>query len=175
MTSSRPAYSQEDIQQILNLAIARQASEDLPEHMLSRVQLLEIADEMGIPLATLNAAEKDWQDRKVMLSSRRDFDLYRRTRFYKTSIRYVLVSGCFALPGLIFGWWGAPLWLAAYGLYVGLRGASLALKWLDIRQTDGEAYEEAFQNWYRRYQMRYVVNHWVGKVSKFLGAAPKHS
>jgi hypothetical protein len=177
MTSSRPGYSQEDIQQILNLAIARQVQDEStdPGYMLSREQLLEIAEEMHIPLTTLNAAEKDWQEKKGMILCRRDFDLYRHDRFHKTAFRFAVISGGVALLGIIPGVAANTFLLGLYGTFVVIRGIRLALQYWEIRQTEGEAYEEAFQHWYRRYQMRYVVNHWVGKVSRFLGGSPSQS
>jgi hypothetical protein len=173
MTSSLNTYSQDDIQQILNLAIARQAHDEAAAatYVMTREQLLEIAEEMHIPIATLNAAEQDWQEKKGVLLRRRDFDLYRTGCFQKAVLRYFLVSGVCALPGLLFGWWGAPLGITFYSMFLGLRGMSLVLRYWDLRQTQGDTYEQEFQSWYRRYQMRYVMNTWVGRVSRFLGAS----
>ena len=56
-------YRQEDAQQILQLAIARQAEEG----ELSRVQLFEIAAELNIAPADIQAAELEWFANKGIL------------------------------------------------------------------------------------------------------------
>ncbi|MEO1690707.1 MAG: hypothetical protein AAFR63_04135, partial [Cyanobacteria bacterium J06631_6] len=50
------SYSQEDIQEILQIAIANHHTEE----ELSRQQLWEIAAELDIDASTIQAAEKGW-------------------------------------------------------------------------------------------------------------------
>ncbi|MFQ4135779.1 hypothetical protein PGN35_005615 [Nodosilinea sp. PGN35] len=57
-------YPAEDAQQILSLAIARQTESG----ELSRTQLLEIADELGIAPETIAAAEREWDVKKYEIA-----------------------------------------------------------------------------------------------------------
>ena len=69
-------YDSEDVQQILQIALARKGEED----ELTRQQLWEIAAELDIDTTTIQAAEQDWLERKTIDQNRRAFDLYRRDR-----------------------------------------------------------------------------------------------
>lgn len=172
MTQSQVRYSQEDIQQILNLAIARQVENENAIEF-SREQLLEIAGEMGISLATLNSAEQDWQQNKGMLQRRQDFDAYRKERFHRGVFRYMVVNVPLLLLVVWFFSLGNPfsIFLATICItMIALRGLSLALQYWDTYKLKGEAYERAFQIWYRGYQTRYLLNHWMGKIGRLLGA-----
>jgi hypothetical protein len=173
MTQLKVSYSQEDIQQILNLAIARQVDEENAMEF-SRDQLLEIATEMGIPLATLNSAEKDWQQNKGMLLRRQDFDTYRKSRFHRGVFRYCVVNVPLMLLAIWFFSLSNPFSIFLGSIAIGgivLRGLSLTLQYWDTYKLSGEAYEQAFQNWYRGYQARYLLNRWAGKIGKLLGAS----
>lgn len=81
-------YSQDDIQQILHLAISRQTHH---QDDLSREQLLEIAEEMGITVQALDEAERLWLVRKEKLSLEQQFDQYRQQRFRQSGTKYLIV------------------------------------------------------------------------------------
>ena len=68
------SYNQEDIQQILHLAIARQVHEAEFTHE----QLVEIATELDISPESLQLAEQEWQSQQGELRHRQDFNTYRR-------------------------------------------------------------------------------------------------
>lgn len=136
-------YSQDEVQQILQLAIARQTNAD----ELTRAQLLEIADELGISTSDLQLAEQEWMAQRGADQERQTFNLYRRHRLRQRSIRFVIVNAFLMLLNLLTS--GGLTW----SLYVVLGwGVFMALSVWKLRQTDGDDYEEALQKW--RYQRR---------------------
>ncbi|MFW6359786.1 MAG: 2TM domain-containing protein, partial [Chroococcales cyanobacterium] len=82
------SYSQEDIQQILQRAIARQAY----EVEFTRQQLLEIAEELEISPECLILAEQDWHVDKLDHEKRQAFDAYRRGRFKQKLGKYLIIN-----------------------------------------------------------------------------------
>src|SRR4028118_1350821 len=82
------SYHQEDIQQILNLAIARQASGG----EFSHEQLVEIAVELGISAETLQEAEQEWLVQQKDGQKRQEFNSYRRSKLQKRFGKYAIVN-----------------------------------------------------------------------------------
>jgi 2TM domain len=154
--STDRVYTQEEIQNILNLAIADHAYQG----EFSRSQLLEIASELGISNAVLQKAEQTWMRSKDDLAKREEFNQHRRTELKQKLVRFGIVNvGVLALNtlvGLGFLW---PLYVL---VLVGW-SVSLGLKAWNVFYLDGEAYEQAFQRWYRKNQVRKVVSHWLGR------------
>jgi hypothetical protein len=153
--STDRVYTQEEIQNILNLAIADHAYQG----EFSRSQLFEIASELGISNAVLQKAEQTWMRSKDDLAKREEFNQHRRTELKQKLVRFGIVNAGFVainLMGLSFFLWP---W------YVVLVGGSvwLGLKTWNVFSLDGEAYEQAFQRWYRKNQVRKVVSHWLGR------------
>ena len=74
-------YSQEDVQQILQLAIARQTGDDKE---FSHEVLLEIAAELDISPETLKLAEDEWVTKQGEMQHRQAFNAHRQRRFKKT-------------------------------------------------------------------------------------------
>lgn len=72
-------YSQEDVQNILQLAIAKKT--DPGE--LSREQLWEIAAELDIDNESMQAAEREWLNSRFLDKKRQEF-CYLSTRSLKT-------------------------------------------------------------------------------------------
>ena len=131
-------YSQEDVQQILHLAIAKQHVDE----ELSRQQLWEIAAELDINSSSIQAAEKNWLEQKAIDRQRNTFNLVRRQRFQQKLTKYAitnvfLVSFNFLLAGTL-----------SWSLYILLFwGLGVALSGWKAYQTKGVAYERAFQRW----------------------------
>jgi hypothetical protein len=153
-------YSPEEVQQILNLAIARQMTSE----QLSRQQLLEIADEMGLSPAELDVAERDWRLMQGDAAQRQEFDQLRKDRFKRRFTRYVIVNG-FLAGIVLFGTGGAslmgvPFIALFWGMFVALDG------W-NTYGMRGDRYEEAFQKWRRRRMFKRSVN---TLINRFLGA-----
>jgi hypothetical protein len=144
-TQTPRSYQQEDIQQILNLAIARQADSE----ELSREQLAEIATELGISTQNLLAAEQEWLVRQQERQKHREFDFYRRGHLKGRFGRYFIINSF--LVGLNLLNDGHPSWSLYILLFWGL---SLGLSAWNTYHLQGEEYERAFQKWYRRHQIK---------------------
>jgi hypothetical protein len=150
------AYTQEDIQQILNLAIAQHAYEG----EFSRAQLPEIAEDLAIPRVIVQQAERTWLQSSDEQLKRDTFNHYRRANLKHALVRFCIVNAGLILLFLLLGWkflW----WLCIIAIVV--RAIPLSLKAWTTFYMDGEAYERAFQSWYRRRQVRTVVNHWLNR------------
>jgi hypothetical protein len=154
------SYHQEDIQQILNLAIARQANGG----EFSREQLVEIATELGISTDTLLEAERDWQIQQGEQQKRSEFNLYRRGKLQKRVGKYLIVNSF--LVGLNFVSAGELSWSLYILLFWGL---GLGLGAWNTYQLQGEEYEQAFRKWYRKHQIAQSIytriNSWIKAAS----------
>lgn len=157
-TKVTQTYSQEDVQQILNLAIARQSEDNNKE--FSYQQLLEIAEELDISPESLRQAERDWLEHNGEIQQRQAFQIYRQGRFKKRFGKYAIVN-TFVLSLDLLGGGGL-----SWSLYI-LLGCVFAVgvdAW-NTFQTKGEEYEMAFQRWRRKHQVKKffntVVNRWL--------------
>ncbi|MBF2005183.1 MAG: 2TM domain-containing protein [Chlorogloeopsis fritschii C42_A2020_084] len=157
---STPSYSQEDVQQILKLAIAHQSKDQ--EKEFSYEQLLEIAAELEISPETLKLAERDWQVTQGEIQQRQAFNAYRTERFKKRFGKFSIVNGVLLLVDLVGG--GGLSWSLYILLFWGL---GIGLDAWNTFQIKGEEYEIAFQNWYRKHQLKQTFNR---VVNKFLNA-----
>ncbi|MEN9229740.1 MAG: 2TM domain-containing protein [Thermostichus sp. DG02_5_bins_236] len=139
MSGSR--YSQEDVQQILQRAIARQPR--LGE--FTRSQLQEMAAELGITLQELELAEREWEAWQQLNSQHQEFKRYRRGQFYHLLGRYGIVNGFLVGLDLLSG--GGLSWslfvLMGWGLAVSLKG------W-NTYHAEGERYEKDFHKWQKK-------------------------
>lgn len=158
-TKTTRFYNQEDVQQILHLAIARHAEDKNKE--FSYEQLLEIAAELEISPESLKLAEREWLGQQGEMQQRQAFNAYRLGRFKKRLGNYIIVNAVLLLVDLLGG--GNLSWslyiLLFWGLAVGLDG------W-NTYQTKGEDYEVAFQKWYRKHQVKQFLNTTVNKWLK---------
>ncbi len=152
-------YQVEDIQAILQLAIARRDTDG----ELTRSQLEEIAADLGIPQTDLVAAEQTWLDLKVETSKKQEFNLYRRHLLKNRVIRFSIINSF--LVGLDTLDTGHPSWslyvLLLWGLFFTLRSWRL---W----QTSGTDYETEFQKWDRKMQLKESVQTLWQKTQEFL-------
>jgi hypothetical protein len=134
------SYRNEDVQQILQRALARQQ-----EGEFSRQQLEEMATELGIAPEALQAAEQEWLRQRGEESDRRKFDAYRRRAFKAHLIPYLAVNTFLILLNLVTtpGNFWAIYPLLGWGLGLFFQG------WRTF-QTEGETYEQDFQQWRQR-------------------------
>ena len=93
------SYSQEDLQAILNLAIANHHTDE----ELSRQQLWEIAAELDISNSMIQAAEKSWLEQKTIDRQRSAFNLVRRQKFQQKLTKYAIINTCFVVYPTILG------------------------------------------------------------------------
>lgn len=152
------SYTQEDVQQILQLAISRQVNDNNQE--FSYQQILEIAKELQISPDNLQQAERDWLVKQSEVEQRQAFNLYRRSKFKKRLGNYAIINiFCLAMDSLSSG--------ISWSLYI-LVASALAIS-LDIWntfQTKGEDYEIAFQRWNRNHQIKQTINTVLNKWFK---------
>lgn len=151
------SYHQEDIQQILQIAIARQAHEG----EFSREQLLEIAAELEISPECLQIAEQEWLAQRGEIQKRQAFNAYRRGKLRKRFGNYAIVNSFLLLLNLASA--GGLTW----SLYVVLlSGLGLGLDAWNTYQARGEDYERAFQKWHRQQRLKQSMNTLVDKWFK---------
>ncbi|HIK43692.1 MAG TPA: 2TM domain-containing protein [Leptolyngbyaceae cyanobacterium M65_K2018_010] len=151
-------YPAEDAQQILSLAIARQTEAG----ELSRTQLLEIAEELGISAETLAAAEQEWDIKKYEIADQRIFDRQRKQRFHHGLAQFSIFGGFLLVFNALTG--GSVTWL----LYLIFGPWGLKLTWdaWRIYRPNEYSYTQEFQRWRRQQRMRRALN---GLVRRFLG------
>ena len=151
------AYSQEDVQQILNIALAQYPSTGTE---LSYAQLLEIADELRISPDTLKLAENKWRGEQGETNKRLAFDLYRKSKFQDKLGKYTITNVCLVALNFLTGF-GSP-----WSLYVVIFwGMGFGLdSWKVFYQRQGEAYEKAFQNWERKQKIQKSITGLIDKL-----------
>ena len=156
-TKRSQIYHQEDIQEILQIAIARQAYQG----EFTREQLLEIAAELEISPESLQAAEQEWLTKQTDMQKRQDFNLFRHRKLQKRLGRFGIVNSFFLLLNLVSS--GQLSWslyiLLFWGLFQGLD------VWNNFH-SQGEEYEIAFQRWYRQRQIKQSINTFLDKFLK---------
>lgn len=167
MTASEPqnirSYSQEDVQKILQLAIARQAKDQDLE--FSYEHIAEIAAELEISPQCLKLAELDWLAQQNQVQQRKAFDTYRLNKFKKRLSKYAIVNGFFILMDFILIGSGTLSWSLYILLFCGL---AVGLDAWNIFQIKDEDYETAFQKWNRRHQIKRTINTVLNKWFKAL-------
>ncbi|MEH1837670.1 MAG: 2TM domain-containing protein [Nostoc sp.] len=167
MTAFEPqsirSYSQEDVQQILHLAIARQADDKDTE--FSYEHILEIAAELEISPESLKLAERDWVLQQGQVQQRKAFDGYRIRRFQKRLSKYAIFNGFFILLNLITS--GGISWSLYILLFCGL---PVAFDAWNTFQMKGEEYEMAFQKWNRKHEIKKTISTVLNKWFKVLQA-----
>lgn len=150
-------YRSEDAQQILQLAIARQTDDG----ELTRTQLYEIAEELNISVADLEAAEREWIAHRGESEERQLFSRMRQGKFQRRLVRYGIVI---AFLGVL-NWLATPAWL--WSLYIAIFwGIGVAL---DAWRTYGlsrDEFDAAFRRWRQRRQLQQSVS---GLLSRVLG------
>jgi hypothetical protein len=156
------SYHQEDIQQILNLAIAHQANGG----EFSREQLVEIAAELGISTESLQQAEQEWLVQQNQRQKHREFNIYLRNQLKKRFGKFLIVNSF--LIGLNLLSVGQLSWslyiLLFWGLWLGLSA------W-NTFQLQGEEYERAFQKWYRKHQLTQIAQSVYSRINNWIKAA----
>jgi 2TM domain len=138
--SSTHAYSQEDVREILDIAMADCSTLD-PE--LSHSQLLEIAQELSISPDSIELAKNQWLDRQQVIKKHQEFDLYRRSKLQDRLGKYAIINACL-IPLNFFTGFGIPWSLYVLTSWGIVRGVAA---WRVFYQRQGYAYDRAFQKW----------------------------
>ncbi len=151
------SYSQEDVQQILNIALAQHPNTGTE---LSYAQLLEIADELRISPDTLKLAENTWLVQQGASAKFQEFDLYRRSKFQAKLGKYTITNSCLIALNFLTGFgfpWSLYI-LILWGIGFGLEA------WNFFSQREGEAYNRAFQNWERKQKIQKSITGLIDKL-----------
>lgn len=134
-------YSQDEIQEILNLAITRQAYEG----EFTRTQLVEIATELGITTDGLQLAEQDWRHQQLEQQKRVSFHQHRLGQFKHKLGKFAIAnSSLLLLNFLIAGSLGWSLYILIFW------GAAIALDAWKTYNKESHEYQRAFQQWERK-------------------------
>jgi hypothetical protein len=138
--SLTPSHSQEDIREILNIALADRSTLD-PD--LSHPQLLEIAKELSISPESIELARDRWLSQQQVIKKHQEFDLYRRSKLQDRFGKYAIVNACL-IPINFFTGFGIPWSLYVLTSWGVVRGVAA---WRVFFQRQGYAYDRAFQKW----------------------------
>ncbi|WP_071515034.1 2TM domain-containing protein [Geitlerinema sp. PCC 9228] len=158
-SASSGYYDQEDVQQILQLAIARQHDSG----QFSRQELVEMAAELGISLETLQKAEADWIEKQKDLQMRQDFDRYRRSRFKSNVVKYAIANGFLIALNLLMSH------QLSWSLYIALIwGGSLTWNAWKTFSLEGEEYEREYQKWRLKKQIGQSIQSIGNAIERFL-------
>lgn len=162
INSSNPktgTYQPDDVKQILQLAMTRQA--DGGE--LTREQLVEIATELGIQTDDLQAAEREWLSQKEEYQERQVFNQIRQDQLKQGIVKYSIVNTFLVILNLATAHaisWAIPIAL--------LWGLGLTLKAWKTYQTEGESYHQEFQRWRLKKQVEQSIGNITDKIRKGL-------
>lgn len=149
---SQDLYRAEDAQAILGIAIAQHTEDG----ELTRTQLLEIAEELGISALTLAEAEQKWQLQQLEESDRTAFNEFRTQRFQSHLVRFMVINSMVVLVNLRVS--GTVSWalylLLAWGAVIGLQG------WHTF-QPNTHRYRQEFETWRRRQKLKRSFNRFI--------------
>jgi len=164
-TNNHRSYSQEDVQRILQLAIARQANDQDKE--FSYELLLEIAGELEISHDSLQLAEQDWRSQQSEIQQRQSFDAYRLSKFKKLLGNFTIVNSFLILINFVSS--SGHILSFPWSLYILLFwGLTVALNAWNTFHIKGEEYEIAFQTWHRKHQLKQNFNTVFQTVNTFV-------
>ncbi|MGK7921919.1 MAG: 2TM domain-containing protein [Trichodesmium sp.] len=152
-------YAQDDAQQILQIALAYRSEAG----ELTKAQVLEIAQEMGISPEELAAAEQEWIAKRGEFQEKQTFNQVRREKLKQSAIKYAIVNSFLMLLNLVISHtlsWSLPI-LLLWGLW-------LALDAWKTFQVEGEDYENAFQRWRLKKQVGQSIGSLADKLFKSL-------
>ncbi|MDG2617425.1 2TM domain-containing protein [Thermoleptolyngbya sichuanensis XZ-Cy5] len=148
-------YSQDEVQHILQVAIARQAQSSGTVEHLTRAQLLEIAEELGISPGELHEAEIEWRAQSGEMQERQAFDQARKGRFQRRVTRYLIVNGFLAGCALLASGGASIMGVPYIALFWGM---FLALDGWNTYGLTGDRYEDAFRRWQHRHRLKRSVH-----------------
>jgi 2TM domain len=137
---STHAYSQEDVREILDIAMADRSTLDSE---LSHPKLLEIAQELSISPDSIELVKNQWLDRQQVIKKHQDFDLYRRSKLQDRLGKYAIINACL-IPLNFFTGFSVPWSLYVLTSWGIMRGVAA---WRVFFQHQGYGYDRAFQKW----------------------------
>ena len=143
--SGQTVYQAEEAQTILQIAIVRHTEEG----ELTRNQLLEIAEELGISAITLAEAEQQWQLQQREKSELAAFNEFQEQQFQSHLVRFAIINfTLFALNWMMAG-------TLSWALYIFLFwSAALGLQAWHTFYHNTQTYRSRFEKWRRREQIK---------------------
>lgn len=159
--NNRPSYSVEAAQKILKIAIERREEQG----ELTRQQLLEIAQDLGVEEKDLLAAEEQWLTQQVDGEEKQIFNTYRQAQFKQNLERYLIVNAFLIVLNLITS--QTLSWCLVILIIWGL---GLTLNAWQIFRKDGIEYEKAFQRWKLKKQVSRSIGSLADRVFKSLNS-----
>ncbi|WP_448381332.1 hypothetical protein [Gloeomargarita sp.] len=171
-----PTYRPEEVQGILQWAIARQMQQGTAADTLTQAQLQEIAQELGISPADLAEAERAWREAQQLDQQRQAFHQWRwrawRAHVTRSGVITVLVTLPFVLldwawDGQVVVWTSRGLAWPYYMPLVVATSLGLAVLWhlWQTLQREGEAYERDWQAWQRQQRFQQLKQKAVRKLA----------
>lgn len=155
-------YNEEAIQQILKRAMSRQGQSG----DLTRTQLQDIADELGISADNLAAAEQDWDEQCQERSDRQAFDIYRHFQLRQGIVRCLIINTVLVLSNI------ATKHTISWSVYpVLFWSCILSLQAWRTYQYDGEQYDRAFRRWKLSQQIGQSFKVITERVNKALSSS----
>lgn len=152
-------YDEEAVQQILQIAIARQPQ----KAELSRSQLVEVAEDLGISLDALHEAEKAWQLKKKEQEEYNAFHMYRRERLRQSVGKFLIINTFLLLINL---WMNQTL---SWSIYIALVwGLFISLQAWHTLQTEGKEYEKELHRWRVRQQVGQSLKTFSEKLKEII-------
>ncbi|RMF25549.1 MAG: hypothetical protein D6756_05320 [Cyanobacteria bacterium J083] len=155
--SSSQSYNSQEVQEILQLALARQKDDD----NISQAQLVEIAAELGITPEELIVAKTEWEKLQKLREKRQAFDQYRFSQIKNKFIRYLITNSLLICLNLITA--SQITWSGYILLFWGL---ILALQAWKSYKLQGVEYEQAFQKWDFRNEVKETITSFWQKIQK---------
>ena len=138
-------YQAEEAQAILQIAIARHTEDG----ELTRLQLFEIAEELGIAATTLAEAEQQWALQRRESAELAAFDQFKKQRLQSHLVRFVIIN----VVLFTFNWLTAGT--LSWALYICLFwGAGLSLQAWQTYRSGTQQYRQGFEKWRRREQIK---------------------
>jgi hypothetical protein len=165
----RFGYSEREVKAILARAM------DLPDQhgeAFSREQMAELAAELGISEAQLEAAEQTWvaeQQVEALTTQRKAFIRSRRRQMRNGLVGYAVMGGLLylafvleiAVLSLIWPFLMVPMFIIAIILFFGT--------WEAIFDVEGEDFDKEFAKWQDRHEEQ------LARVSRSRPAGPPHT
>ncbi|MGK7888834.1 MAG: 2TM domain-containing protein [Leptolyngbyaceae cyanobacterium] len=137
-------YNEEAIGQILKLAMSRQGQ----PATLTRSQLRDIANELGISEDNLAAAEQDWAILCQAQADRLAFEAYRHLQLQQGIVWCLVLNTALVTTNVVTSH------TVSWSVYpVLLWSCILLLKTWGVYQDKGEKYDRAFRRWKLRQQI----------------------